>query len=79
MKIPQDQNLRCSLDLVMDRLVSGRRLRILTVIDDFAREYMDLVVDTSITGLRVVRKLCCIIEKPLPPAHNRQRKRHRDD
>jgi putative transposase len=35
MAIPQDQNLRWSLDFVMDTLVSGRRFRILTVVDDF--------------------------------------------
>jgi transposase InsO family protein len=35
--IPQDQNLRWSLDFVMDTLVIGRRFRILTVVDDFTR------------------------------------------
>jgi putative transposase len=50
MAIPQDLNLRWSLDFVMDTLVSGRRFRILTVVDDFTRECLDLVVDTSLTG-----------------------------
>jgi len=35
--IPQDQNLRWSLDFVMDTLVTGRRFRILTVVDNFTR------------------------------------------
>jgi putative transposase len=60
--IPQDQNLRWSLDFVMDTLVSGRRFRILTVVDDFTRECFGLVVDTSLTALRVMRELNYIIE-----------------
>jgi putative transposase len=38
MAIPQDRNLRWSLDFVMDTLFSGTRFRILTVVDDFTRE-----------------------------------------
>jgi putative transposase len=60
--IPQDRNLRWSLDFVMDTLVSGRRFRILTVVDDFTRECLSLVADTSLTGLRVVRELDRIVE-----------------
>jgi len=62
MAIPQDRNLRWSLDFVMDTLVSGRRFRILTVVDDFTRECLGLVVDTSLTGERVVRELDRIVE-----------------
>ena len=62
MAIPQDANLRWSLDFVMDTLVSGRRFRILTVVDDFTRECLGLVVDTSLTALRVARELGQIIE-----------------
>ena len=57
MAIPQDRNLRWSIDFVADTLVSGRRLRILTLVDDFTRECLGLVVDTSLTGLRVAREL----------------------
>jgi putative transposase len=60
--IPQDRNLRWSLDFVMDTLVSGRRFRILTVVDDFTRECLGLVADTSLTGPRVVRELDRIVE-----------------
>jgi hypothetical protein len=60
--IPQDRNLRWSLDFVADTLVSGRRFRILTLVDDFTRECLGLVVDTSLTGLRVARKLDRIAE-----------------
>jgi putative transposase len=62
MSIPQDQNLLWSLDFVMDTLVSGRRFRILTLVDDFTRECLGLVVDTSLTALRVMRELDYIIE-----------------
>jgi putative transposase len=62
MTIPQDQNLRLSLDFVMDTLSSGRRFRVLTLVDDFTRECLGLVVDTSLTALRVVRELGQIIE-----------------
>ncbi len=57
MVVPQGRNLRWSLDFVMDTMVSGRRFRILTVVDDFTRECLGLVVDTSLTGPRVVREL----------------------
>jgi hypothetical protein len=57
MLIPQNQNLRWSLDFVTDTLISGQRFRILTLVDDFARECLGLVVDTSLTALRVVREL----------------------
>lgn len=49
MSIPQDQNLRWSLDFVMDTLVSGRRFPILTLVDDFTRECLGLMADTSLT------------------------------
>ena len=62
MAIPQDRNLRWSLDFVMDTLVSGRRFRILTLVDDFTRECLGLVADTSLTAPRVVRELDRIIE-----------------
>ena len=63
MTIPQDQNLRWSLDFVMDTLVSGGRLRFLTLVDDFTRECrLTLVADTSLTSLRVVRELDRVIE-----------------
>jgi putative transposase len=46
----------------MDTLSSGRRFRILTLVGDFTRECLCLVVDTSLTALRVVRELGQIIE-----------------
>ena len=54
MVIPPGRNLRWSLVFVIDTLVSSRRFRILTLVDDFTRKCLGLVVDTSLTGLLVV-------------------------
>jgi putative transposase len=57
MAIPQGRNQRWSLDFVSDALIDSRRFRILAVVDDFTRECLALVVDTSLSGVRVVREL----------------------
>jgi putative transposase len=62
MALPQGRNQRWSIDFMTDTLVSGRRFRILTVVDDFTRECLGLVADTSLTGQRVVRELDHIAE-----------------
>ena len=46
-----------SLDFVSDALACGRKLRLLGIEDQYAREGLTLVVDTSLPGLRVVREL----------------------
>ena len=55
--LPQAPNQRWSLDFVSDQLSDSRRFRILTVVDDFTRECLALVADTSLSGLRVGREL----------------------
>ena len=50
-------NQRWSLDFVHDQLVTGRRFRVLNIVDDVTRECLRAVVDTSISGRRVVREL----------------------
>jgi putative transposase len=62
MAIPQGPNPRWSLDFVTDSLVRGRRFRVLCIIDDFTRECLDAIVDTSISGHRVARELDRIAE-----------------
>ena len=57
MAIPQGPNQRWSLDFVSDSLAWGRRFRVLCIIDDFSRECLGAVVDTSISGHRVAREL----------------------
>lgn len=48
MTLPQGPNQRWSLDFVSDTLVFSRRICILAVVDDFTRENLALVVDTSL-------------------------------
>jgi putative transposase len=62
MALPDAANQRWSLDFVSDALSSGRRFRVLVVVDDFTRECLGLVVDTSLSGLRVGRELDRIAE-----------------
>jgi putative transposase len=57
MAVPQAVNQRWSLDFASDALSDGRRFRVLCVLDDFSRECLALVVDTSISGKRVAREL----------------------
>ena len=57
MVLPLTTNQRWSLDFVSDTLSDGRRFRILAIVDDFSRECLTLVVDTSLGGVRVVREL----------------------
>ena len=59
--IPQGPNQRWSLDFLSDAFAEGRRFRILAVVDDFTRECLALVADTSLPGLRVVRELETVI------------------
>jgi putative transposase len=44
-------------------LSDGRRFRILAVVDDFSRECLALVADTSLSGLRVGRELDAIVAR----------------
>ncbi len=57
MLLPAGLNQRWSLDFIADTLSDGRRFRILCVVDDFSRECLTCVVDTSLSGVRVVREL----------------------
>jgi putative transposase len=61
MAVPQGPNQRWSLDFVSDMLADGRRFRVLVVVDDFTRECLALVVDTSLSGIRVARELDLLV------------------
>ena len=54
-------NQRWSLDFVHDQMASGRRFRVLNIVDDVTRECLRAVPDTSISGRRVVRELADLI------------------
>ena len=68
MALPQGPNQRWSLDFLSDAFADGRRFRILAIVDDFTRECLALVPDTSLPGLRVVRELDALIVSRGRPA-----------
>jgi putative transposase len=57
MLVPDGPNQRWSLDFLSDAFTDGRRFRILAIVDDYSRECLALVADTSISGGRLVREL----------------------
>lgn len=58
---PRHPNESWSMDFVSDSLASGRRIRCLTLVDNFTKESLAIVADTSIIGLRVARELDRVI------------------
>ncbi len=54
-------NARWSLDFIHDQIGSGRRLRMLNIVDDVTRECLAAISDTSISGKRVARELTTLI------------------
>ena len=63
MTLPQGPNQRWSLDFVSDAFSDGRRFRVFTIVDDYTRECLALVADTSLSGARVARELDAIIAR----------------
>src|SRR5213082_979261 len=63
-----DAKQRWALDFVSDTLTDSRRFRILAVVDDFTRECIALIADTSLSGARVGRELDAVIDQRGPPA-----------
>jgi len=61
MLVPSGPCERWSLDFLADVFGAARRFRILAVIDDFSRECLALVCDTSLSGERVARELDALI------------------
>ncbi len=68
MIVPEAINQRWSLDFVSDAFADGRRLRIFAVVDDYSRECLGLIADTSISGMRVARELDTVITRRGQPA-----------
>jgi putative transposase len=48
--VPTRPNEVWSIDFVMDALANGRRIKCLTIVDDFTRECLDIAVDYGISG-----------------------------
>jgi transposase InsO family protein len=61
--LPALPNTRWSIDFVHDQLASGRRFRILNVVDDVTKECLVAVADTSISGRRVARELTALVAR----------------
>lgn len=59
--VPDGPGQRWSLDFLADVFGPGRRFRILAIIDDFSRECLALVADTSLPGTRVARELDAVL------------------
>ena len=57
MPVPDGPSKRWSLDFVSDVFGPARRFRMLNVIDDYTRQCLALVADTSLSGARVAREL----------------------
>ncbi len=57
LQIAQSVNEVWSMDFVSDSLANGRRIKCLTVADDFSHECVDIAVDFGISGQYVTRLL----------------------
>jgi putative transposase len=55
--VAREPNEAWSMDFMSDELYDGRRIRLLTIVDNFARESLAIEVDQRIGGQRVVEVL----------------------
>ncbi|WP_349343552.1 IS3 family transposase [Marinobacter sp. MMG032] len=55
--LPEAPNQTWSMDFVMDSLACGRRIKCLTIVDDFTKECLDIPVANGISGNQVARTL----------------------
>lgn len=54
MPLPIRSNERWSMDIVHDQLADGRRFEVLNIVDDYSRLCVGQLIDTSISGARIV-------------------------
>jgi putative transposase len=67
-KLAQHINQIWSMDFVGDNLFDGRKLRMLTVVDCYTKESVDIHVDQSLKGedvVRVLNNIVAISGKPM--------------
>jgi putative transposase len=62
MVLPSRSGQKWSTDFMSDQLSSGRRIRLFNEIDDFTQQCRAIIVDVSIIGQRVARKLAWLID-----------------
>ncbi len=48
--LPERSNYTWSMDFVMDSLANGRRIKCLTIVDDFSKECLDIPLGHGISG-----------------------------
>lgn len=58
--LPEAPDQTWSMDFVMDSLACGRRIKCLTIVDDFTKECLDIPVANGISGDQVARTLDAI-------------------
>lgn len=66
--VPAIPNQKWSMDFMSDRLMNGRRFRVLNIIDDYNREILKIEPYFSITSLKVIeilKKLILENKRPL--------------
>ena len=66
--LPAAANEVWSMDFVMDRLADGRRLKALTIVDDFTKEALEIALDHGMGSHYVVRVLEDIVRFRGKPA-----------
>lgn len=59
---PIRPNVTWSMDFMHDTLQCGRKIRSLNIIDDFNREVLSIVIDSSLPSTRVIRELNQVID-----------------
>ena len=65
MVVPTRCKERSSISFVSDSLAESRRFRVLNFVDDFSRERVGQLTDTSISGTRLARFLS-ELDRPPP-------------
>lgn len=54
---PEYEDYVWSCDLMVDRISNGRPLRILTILDEYTRECLSIVVERHISSQNVINEL----------------------
>lgn len=65
--VPSAPNQTWSMDFMADRLMNGRRFRVLNIIDDYNREILRIEPYFSITSLRVISIIDCLVTENRKP------------
>ena len=59
---PAELNKTWALDFMGDTFYAGRRVRVLTMLDEGNREALEIAIGMSLTSRRVVRELDALVE-----------------